>query len=191
VLVSDVMRSFRDPRGLLAERLVEPAPAHAALLVAITPLAAIRPVAVLLRSLVEGAPLPGVVLGLGSFALQIGTWLGLALVLPALARQFEAEIDDKRAFALVTYASLPLWVAGVLFLIPEDPALVWVWSRLLAALVAAWGLVIMHRGLVQLGVRDEARMPLVGGFGVAALVLYLVLFVVFGITSHVVLFVLS
>ncbi len=191
MLVSDVMRSFRDPAGLLAERLVEPLPAHAALLATITPLALIRPLAVLLRSLLGGAPLPGFVLGLGSFALQIGTWLGLALVLPTLARQFEAEIDDRRAFALTTYASMPLWVAGVLFLVPEDPALAFVWSRLLATLVSAWGLVIMHRGLVQIGVAQGARMPLLGGIGVAALVIYGVLFVLLGVTSHIVLFVLG
>ena len=174
----------RTPRAFLAERLDEGTPPQTLLLTRVTPWAAIRPAAVFLKSLFTNAVGAGIILGLGSFALQVGTWLGLSLVVPAIARQCQVSIDERRGFALITYASLPFWLAGALFIIPEEPALLYIWSRSLLALVAVFCIYLLRQGLVALEVEASARMPLLGGIAAAAVLIYGVLSVMMGIMSH-------
>ena len=187
MVIRDLTRVFRDPLALLEERLHESAAPSVVFVTTVTPLAAIRSLAVLLPSLFGGTPMAGFVLALGSFALQVGTWLGLALVLPALARQFRAEVTDRQAFALATWASSPLWLAGLFFAVPPEPAIFYWWSRLVVWFVAVYSFYIVHRGLLVLEVRRSMRMPLLGGIIVASMLFYWFLFVILGIASHLVL----
>ncbi len=179
------------PKRFFTTRLADPAAAQSLFLTRVTPLAAIRPLAVGIRSLFAGSPLAGVVVGLGSYALQIGTWLGVALVLPALARQFHTVVDDRQAFVLTTYASTPFWIAGLLYLVPEEPAVLFLWSRLLVGLAALFSLFLVRQGLVAAGVRRKVLMPLLGSVAVAAFLIYGLLFVLLGISSHVALFIIG
>lgn len=178
-------------QSFFQSRLTEPPVPRSLFYNRVIPLAAVRPVAVLLRSVVGGTPLPGAVVGLGSFALQIGTWLGLALVLPALARQFHAEISDRQAFSLTTYASMPVWLAGAFYAVPEEPAFLFLWSRTLVLLVAVFSIYLIRQGIVALGVRRKMQLPLLGGITVAAVLIYGLLFMALGISSHVALYVIG
>ena len=134
-LVADMLMLVRDPRELLHERLKSSIPPQLLLVGTVLPLVAIRPAAVLLRSIVTGHPIAGMVLGASSIVLQIGCWVSLAISLPALAKQFGATVGERQAWMLATYASAPLWLAGLLYLAPEDPWMIFFWSRLAHALV--------------------------------------------------------
>lgn len=179
------------PQRFVAERLANPAPLQELLVRVVSPLASIRAVAVLLRSVVVGSTVSGVVLGLGSFMLQIGTWFAVCLILPTLARQFNETVDERQAFALTTYASVPLWVAGLLYTVPEELSVVFVWSRLAVLLVALYGLYVMYVGLALVEIQQKARLPLLGTIALAYLIIYAVLFTLLGITSHIAIFLLG
>ena len=157
----------------------------------VAPFAAIRPAAIIFQSTVIGQPSVGVVLGLGSYALQFGTWLGISLIMPALARQFDAVILERQGFELVTFASIPYWLFGILFLAPESSIdiLFW-WSRLMVLLSAFYGLYILRQGLILCKVPQKSQWPMVGTVGVAGLLVYLVLYGLTGIGAHIVLWVL-
>lgn len=181
---------IRTPQTFLRERLEEGQPPQVLLITRVTPWGVIRPVAVFLKSALSGAAGAGVVLGLGSFALQVGTWLGLALVVPAIARQCQTTINDRQGFALITYASLPFWVVGGLYIIPEEPAFLYYWSRSLLALVGLFCLYLVRQGLLALDVAPPARLPLLAGIAAAGFLIYGVLSVMMGIMAHVLLIIL-
>ena len=187
----DIWAVLRDPRQFLAGALARPVAPQTLFVSTVTPLAAIRGVAVLLRSVFAGSLLPGAVLGLGSFVLQLGVWLGLGLVLPALARQFGEEIDDRQGFALATYASIPMWLAGALYVVPEDYWIMFVWSRGLALAISLVGLFIMHRGFAALEINRKVRAPLLLGLSIAYLTAYVSLSVLVGVAAHIVLYVVA
>ncbi len=182
--IADVLRA---PTARLQDELAEPESPVALLTSVVLPLTAIRGLAVLVRSLFAGSVLAGLVLGAGNVVLQLGTWLGLGLVLPALARQFTVELSDRRAFALATLALTPMWLSGVLFLLPEDWFLAALWSRILAAAISLYGVAIFFRGLVVLDVPRQVRPALTAAAIGATAVLYLVLFAALGLTSNVIL----
>jgi hypothetical protein len=187
----DIWSALRHTRAFLADRLANPPPPSALFVGTVTPLAAVRGVAVLLRSVIAGSLLPGLVLGLGSFVLQLGVWLGLGLVLPALARQFGEEIDDRRGFALATYASIPMWLAGTLYVVPEDFWVLFLWSRGLVAIVSLGGLFILHHGFAVLEIHRKVRGPLLLGLSIAYLTAYVLLSVLVGIAAHIVLYIVA
>lgn len=172
--LSGHLRDLPPPRELLAGFVV--------------PLVAIRAVAVLLRALVEGAAFPGFLLAAGSFLLQIGTWLALSIVLTPLARQFNIEIDEHTSHGLMAYASVPLWIAGVLYLMPEDPTAIWLWSRGAVLLTASYGLYIFFEGARALGVEARQRAALTVAVGAAYVIVYGVLFALLGLSMFVILF---
>lgn len=189
--LGDIWILARHSRQFLVERLADP-PAPQNLLVRIvTPLVAIRALAVAVRSLISGTLLPGIVLGTGTLALQIGAWFGLGLVMPAIGRQFHAEVSDRQSFAIATYASVPLWLAGILYVVPEDPWFLFIWSRAVALLIGLLGLVLLRRSFSTLGVERKMRTPLAIATGGAYLTLYVFLSIVLGVASHIVLFVLA
>jgi len=187
IRLRDIGALLSGPAAFLEPRLKTPEAARHLLVATVSPLCALRALAVLLRSLLAGTPFVGLVLALGNFAMQVGAWLGLALVLPALARQFRVTLSEPVAFVLATYASVPLWLAGVFYVLPEDPWLVFVWSRAVVLAVALYGLIILDRGLLGLDLAGKLRSALVTGIAVASLTLYLLLFIVFGIASHILL----
>jgi hypothetical protein len=190
-LVAAVWRALRDPSGHW--RAILPCQSTSAALfgsVAL-PLSAVAGVAVLIRSLLASSLLPGIVLGVGSVVLQLGCWLGLGLLLPALARQFKVELSNRDAFALATWALVPMWLAGVVLVVPEVGWMVTIWSRILLLIGSLYGLVIFYHGISALGAERPVRPPIVAAAGTATLVLYLVLSASLGLTSHLVLFLLS
>jgi hypothetical protein len=186
----DIWAVARHPARFLETALAAPLSPRELLLGTVTPLVAIRAVAVLVRSLIFGAALPGFVLGTGSFVLQLGAWLGLALVMPAIARQFDAELAENQSFALATYASVPLWLAGLLYVIPEDPWYIFLWSRGLVLAIGSYGLYILRRGLVALQIERKTRTPMTAAVALSYATLYLLLFILLGIAQHVVFYVL-
>lgn len=189
------MRALRDigtllrwPDFFLRQHLATPPAPRELALGFVLPLAALQPGAVLIRSLMAGTPIVAVVLAIGSLALQLGTWWALALVLPTLVRQAGSSIDDHKAYAVASYALVPSWLAGLLHLVPVDASIIFFWSRLLFLVVSLSGLLIAHRSVMVLDLAPKTRVPVVAGLAIAGLTTYLLLFVVLGVSSHIVLY---
>ncbi len=188
VSVRALLHLLREPDGFLALHLGHERPVMPQVLAWFVPAMLVRAAAVFLRSAIMDAPTTAMVLATGSFALLLGAWLGVGLVLPALGRQFQTPLLERDALLLAGFASVPLWLAGALFVVPEtSPIAVW-WSRSLVFVLALYGLFIVHRALAVLGARDDARWPLVAAIAATYAAIYLVLFVLIGVTSHAVLF---
>ena len=108
-------------------RRIEPEPTTVAQLFSgyIIPVAAIPAVASFIGSVLIGAPFIGrsnpiyalvvAVLTLGMTLL--GTYIS-AFVISKLAPTFASISDDRQALKLVAYASTPVWVAGILNIVP-------------------------------------------------------------------------
>ena len=190
-MLVEALRILRSPHRTMGDALHDVPSPNTTFLSSVAPLAAIRPLAALVGSILVSAPLPGFVLALGYFAMQSGFWLILSLALPTLVRQFRGEITDRQAFALVSYASAPLWLAGIVYVVPEDPPIVFLWSRLIVGLLALYGLLIAHHGFVTLGVRRSMRLPLLTAFGIGAVTVYAILSTLIGVGATLVLFVIS
>ena len=186
-----IVTLLKDPHRFLEEHLKESDTAFVLFVQVALPLMAIRAAAVLARSLFFGALLPGVVLATGSLALQIGVWLGLALVLPAIARQFHAEVRDRDAFALITFASVPMWLAGIFYVAPEELGFLTIWMRLLVFAVALYGVYILARGLLALGLDTKALPAILTATAVAFVTLYLPISLLLAFAAHLVLFVIG
>jgi hypothetical protein len=184
-----IIMLLREPHEFLEDHLREPETAFVLFVQVALPLIAIRAVAVLGRSILFGSMFAGVVLAVGSLALLIGVWLGLALVLPAVARQFQVVVKDRDAFALVTFASVPMWLAGLFYLAPEESWFFSVWSRLLVFVVASYGVYILARGLMVLGVDKKALPGILTATAIAFVTLYLPVSLLLAFAAHLVLFV--
>jgi hypothetical protein len=184
----DIVGVIVAPERVLAERLASPPSITVQLTHLVAPAAAVRAAAMVLQSLFLGAPLTGFVLGLGSLTLQIGTWLGVGLAVPPLARQFNVHLDERQGLLVTALASMPLWLAGALHAVPETAPFLYYWSRTLVLVVAAYGVYIAARAFTILGLAREARLPLLAGLSAAYVALYLVLFTLLGVSLHIVLF---
>lgn len=178
-------RMFRDTRSFLEERLGEPEAPSELFLRFVTPLVAIRSVAVLIRSLLMGDPAAGIVLALGNFVLQMGVWLAVSFALPVLVKQFRNEMDDRLGFSVMSYASAPLWLAGALYLIPEDPPLTFFWSRSLVAVLAGFGGFVLYRSFQVLELRPKTI--LIPAVAVGYTLTYLFLFALVGLSTTILL----
>lgn len=186
--ISDVIAILRDPGRAAHAYLRQDVTPVDLLLAVVLPAVSIRAIAILARALALHFVGPGVVLALGSVLLQGGTWLGLALVLPPLARSFAMSVDERQAFLLSTAICAPLWAAGVFYIFPEDPPLVLFVTRALVLIGALWGIYVFGRAIESLPGPTAARRLVVLGTAGAYLVIYLVLFTFIGITANVVLF---
>ncbi len=182
----DIVGVILAPERVLAARLAEPPALATQLFQLVLPAAAIGGVAMFTQSLLLSAPFTGLARGAGSLALQVGTWLMIGLALPSLARQFQASISERHALLVVAFASMPLWLACVLYAVPDTVPFLYYWSRMLIIAMGAYGVYITDRALLQLGVR-ELRLPLVASISVAYLALYVVLFTILGVSVHLVL----
>lgn len=182
---------MRNPDRLLAEQIASSRALAPQLLGWFMPALMVRPAAVLLRSLVIEAPTTAAVLAASSLILQIGTWVAFSLALPVLGRQFDVHLRERESLLLTGFASLPLWVAGALFVVPETIPLAFLWSRTLVLLLALLGAHIAYRGLGVVGARAEARLPLAAAMTATYGAVYLVLFVLLGVSSHALLYLLT
>jgi len=81
----------------------------------------------------------GVRYAIMQYALMLGGVYITAFVIDALAENFGAKKDFDRAFSLVAYSYTPMFVAGVLYILPT---LAW-----LAALAGLYGLYLLYIGL--------------------------------------------
>lgn len=89
------------------------------------------------------------------YAFTIGTWIGLGMILDALAPTFEARRDFQQSMKLATGAMSPIWLGSVLYLTS---------STTLGALGTLGGLgyggYLLYLGLPRAnGTPDEKRMP--------------------------------
>lgn len=120
------------------------------------PLAAIGPICGVLRVSVFG--LAGVRGGvyrvpLVTAAIEAAISLVLALVavyvlaklVDTLARPFNGEPDFEQALKLVTYSYTPMWLAGVLFLLPQFFIL-----RVVSSLIGLYAVYLLYLGLPPL-----------------------------------------
>ena len=73
------------------------------------------------------------------YAAMLGGVYITAFVIDALADKFEAQKDFNRAFSLVAYSYTPMFVAGVLYVIPSLLGL--------ASLAGLYGLYLLYVGL--------------------------------------------
>ncbi len=165
---------------------------HAATLLVyvVVPWISIGSIAVLLRSIFEGAALTGFVLASAEFALQAGTWIILCVVLPTLTRQFDMELDEEQGFCLVSFASIPLWASGIFLLFGESSVLIFFWSRLVVLSAAAYSLLLIYNGLRVVFPESKKVPHLIGGLAFVAISTYALLFVCIGVASHIILIVL-
>lgn len=190
-VIQDTFRLLRSPRAALAAELAAPPLTSVFFLVQVTPLVTLRATAELTRSFLMGTPLVGFVLGLGSFVLQMGLWLGVSLVLPPLAQQFRTELSEPQAFVLSARSLTPLWLVGVTGIVPLSVPLVMLWSRGLVLVAVLYGLWILFQGFAALPARRSLQVPLTVATAAAALVLHTALFVVLGIGANVFIFLIS
>jgi hypothetical protein len=87
----------------------------------VAPLAAIPAVASFLRMLVGGlyGPIDAFTKAAVSYAFSLlGVWL-IGLVIYELADNFAARQDRLKAMKTAVYSSTPIWLAGVVFLVPQ------------------------------------------------------------------------
>lgn len=184
-LKHDVVALVRGPHALLHDRLSTPPAWPPFVVTVILPLIVIRPIAGFFASVMTGHPIAGMVLGTGGFVLQIGCLIGLALILPTVVRQFEGTLTETQSFLLAAYASMPLWLAGCLYLAPDELLWLFIISRLAVVAAASYGIYLLHIGLEELQVpqRHLVLGATVGGY----VTFYLVLWGLLGITSHIML----
>ena len=184
-LKHDVTALVRGPRELLRHRLTQPPSWPTFVVTLILPLIVIRPIADFFASVLTGHPVAAMVLGTSGFVLQVGCLIGLALILPTVVRQFQGTLTEAQSFLLAAYASIPLWLAGCLYLAPDEFVWLFVVSRLAVVAAASYGIYLLHIGLEELGV--PSRHLVVGATVGAYVTLYLLLWGLLGVTSHIML----
>jgi hypothetical protein len=179
----DVVALLREPDAFLSLHFRHERPMLAELFTWFLPALAVRPLAVLIRSLVIDAPSTALVLAASSFLLQLGAWLLVGSVLPVLAGQFETRFGERDGLLFTGFASIPLWLAGALFVVPELVPWAFWWSRILVFVLALYGAFIALRASIVLGA-GEGRWPLVAAFAATYSAVYAFLFVLVGLSSH-------
>jgi hypothetical protein len=189
--LQNLLRDFRatllSPQTLIDEELGRQPSVSVLFAQRVMPMAALRPLGTFLRSTVLGEPLVGLVLGLGDYALQIGLWFTLSLLLPALGRVLRIEVHEEQGFVIVTLASIPYWFLGSLFLMPTQPFVVFAWSRLMVMLASLYGFYLLKKGLGSLNLSTPSLWPLVGVSALAAFIIYAHLYLLVALGAHLVL----
>ena len=84
-----------------------------------------------------------------------------------------------------------MWLATILFVIPDDYWLVSLWARLTIFGVSTFGLFILQRGFVVLDVRPDVRTPLLVSIAIAYAAGYALLSMLVGLTAHILLYILT
>jgi hypothetical protein len=103
-------------------------------------------------------------------ALNLAMVYVLALIIEALAPNFDGQKDRIQAFKLAVYSYTPGWVAGVFGLLPA--------LGVLALIGAIYGLVLLYKGLPKLMKSPQERTT---GYFVTILVVAIVLNIVVGV----------
>jgi hypothetical protein len=109
------------------------------------PLAAIGAVAGFIGNTFVGRNTPiasGLLGAILSLAISIGAVYALALIIDALAPRFGGQKNPAQALKVAVYSATPLWVAGVLAVVPGLGRLIW--------LAFFYGLYVLYLGLQRL-----------------------------------------
>lgn len=117
--------------------------------------------------------LDGLSNALVSYILGLVVVYVLALIIDALAPSFGGEKNQIQALKVVTYSSMPVWIAQILQIIPA--------LGLLVLLVACYGLYLLYLGLPVLmkAPKDKAV-----GYTVVVIICAVVLFIVVGVIGR-------
>jgi hypothetical protein len=107
-----------NPKAEWAAIAAEPADIASLYLTVILILAAVGPLALLLRITISGAPIVGFGIAVGTYLVSIANPIVSAVVVEKLAPKFGSHGTTVDALKLVAYSSTPAWVAGALYLIP-------------------------------------------------------------------------
>lgn len=186
-----LVRLFRDPRGFMLDHLQDRPNSVALFVHTVLPFASIRPLAILVRSLFLDSLVPGIVLALGSWVLQASVYAGAALLLPALAHQLAIKLEDRAGRATLCYAFVPLWLAGVLFVFPDEFGWLMVWSRVMVALTGLTGLYLFARGLRAQELDSRQALALTIAMGLTVAVFYAFLSLFLAISAHIAIYLLG
>ncbi|HSI06266.1 MAG TPA: hypothetical protein VLC93_17395, partial [Myxococcota bacterium] len=98
---------------------------------------------------------------------------------------FHGTLTETQSFLLAAYASMPLWLAGCLYLAPDEFLWLFIISRLAVVAAASYGIYLLHVGLEELQV--PSRHLVVGATVGGYVTLYLLLWGLLGVTSHIML----
>lgn len=158
------------PRDEWIATIAEPGDARRLLTSYVAILAALLPLGQLLAGSVVGethvflgtvstyrTPLfPTLILCALTFAVLVGSWIVLALVVNLLAPTFGARQDNDAAFKLAAYSMTPVWLAGALALVATvHPSLHALWMLAMVT-GACWSGFLLWVGLpIVLGTPDE------------------------------------
>lgn len=150
----------------------------------ILPLAAIGPVAGFISVSIFGVAIPfmgryrvpvgtGIAQAIVSYALALAGVYVLALIISALAPSFGGEKSLPQALKLAAYTSTPVWLAGILHLVPLLGVLI--------LFAGVYGLYLLYLGLPQLMRAPRGRaFPYVAAVIVSAVVIYIVIALIAG-----------
>lgn len=183
-LKTRVVNILKTPGPEWARIAAEPATVNELMLGYAAPLAAIPAIATFIGSTLIGISVPfvgtirvGIVRGLVSAVLSwvfalAGVYIA-ALVVEKLAPQFRSRGDMVQAMKLVVYAYTPIWVAGVLGIIPPLSPLI-----LIAAFYAMY---LFYLGLAPvMGTPSESVVPYMAVAAIVIVIVAVVLGVVAG-----------
>ena len=180
---------LRDPRIVLPAFFAERHPGFPLLLKFVLPWAAVRGLALVARGVIAKSVGVGIVLGVGGWFLQWLTWLGLSLALPPLARTLKYSLNERHAMGLAAVTCAPLFVAGILLAVPEEPAAPFYLSRVAVGLIAAYGVRLLRLAMTLLPIPQASIAPLWAASAGSFALIYGVFFVLVGVAANVVLFV--
>lgn len=183
-LVSRITNIVTKPKDEWPVIAAEPATVQSLFTSVVLPLAAIAPICNAINSLVfgHGIPLTGLTWRPSPLAAVTGlvvsyvlSLLGVALtsfIVEKLAPSFQSKGDLAQAMKVVVYAQTPVWVAGVLNIVP--------FLGILVILVGIYALYLAYLGLpVVMQTPQEKVVP----YLVVVIVVTIVLWVVFGFIS--------
>lgn len=176
---------LRDPAQNLAGFLAQPRSLRGLVRQIVLPWCAIRPAATLLRAAWMESWTAGVILSIAGGLVNLATWLGLALVLPAVCRPFNLHLPERHALVVAAVVCAPLWGASVVLGVPEEPRALYYVSRLLVLGLATYGIVLLRRVLRLLQVPEPAVAPIQAAVAGAYLAVYLLTYSVLGVTAGV------
>jgi len=146
----------------------------------IIPLAAIGPICMIIGYSLIGAnygfvniKLPianAIILGVVSYALSLGAVYVIALIIDALAPNFDGQKNINQAFKVAAYSSTPGWIGGIFNILPA--------LAIIGALLGLYGLYLYFLGLPVLMKSPKEKAV---GYVVVVIVAAIVVFVIIGV----------
>jgi hypothetical protein len=154
-LVERAKAILLSPRAEWSAIAAEPVRAYDVWLGYVVPLALIGPAALAVAQVVVGTSFPmvgivkaavvaGIAAALLTFAFSLVQVAVLAWAVHAMAKKFEAVPDRLAALQVVAYSLTPVWLAGLLYLVPPLSFL-WLFAAAYALLLCLFGLRTLMR----------------------------------------------